>query len=81
MDSVRGALLVLISIAGGMPMFAWLLLGGTGSLGEFGNTEAYEIIKIVLIVITMVFYFVISPFVIWPRLLNREPDQGKGNGS
>lgn len=79
MDPVKGALLVLISIAGGVPMFLWLLLGGTGSLGEFGNTQAYEIIKTVLIVITLVFYFVISPFVIWPRLLNREPDDGKGS--
>jgi hypothetical protein len=71
-DPVKTAVLVLISMAAGMPMFAWLLLGEGGALGEFGSTQAYEAIKWVLIGLTLVFYFILSPFVIWPRILNSD---------
>jgi len=71
MDPVRVALMVLISMFASAPMFVWLILGGTGSLGEFGTTETYETIKYALIAATLIFYFIIQPFLIWPRLLNK----------
>jgi hypothetical protein len=74
-DPVKAAVLVLLSMAAGMPMFVWIILGATGSLGEFGGTETYEIIKFVLIGLTCIFYFILSPFIIWPRILNS--DSGK----
>lgn len=81
-DPVKAAVLVLLSMAAGMPMFVWIILGGTGSLGEFGGTETYEIIKFVLIGLTLVFYFILSPFIIWPRILNSDPGESKpGSGA
>lgn len=86
MDPVRVVLMVLVSIGAFMPMMVWLLLGGTGALGEFGSTQAYEIIKFCLVGLTCIFYFVLSPFVIWPKLLNRPDEEEKkqdrdGSGS
>ena len=72
MDGVKVAILVLISMAAGIPMFLWLILGATGSLGDFAETGTYEIIKYALIGVTCIFYFVLSPFLIWPRILNRD---------
>ncbi len=61
-------LAVLLSMAAAVPLFAWLILGPTGHLGDLYETHTYEMVKYVLIGLTMVFYFVVSPFVIWPRL-------------
>ena len=61
-------LAILLSMAAGVPMFAWLILGATGHLGGFGESGTYEVVKYVLIGLTLVFYFVVSPFLIWPRL-------------
>jgi len=61
-------LAVLLSMAAAVPMFAWLVLGATGHLGDLYQTRTYEVVKYVLIGLTMVFYFVVSPFIIWPRL-------------
>ena len=69
---VKGAWAVLISMAAGMPMITWLMLGASGVLGEFGASQTYTVIKWVLIGLTMVFYFIVSPFVIWPRIFNGE---------
>lgn len=52
----------------GVPMFAWLILGATGHLGDLYGTHTYEVVKYVLIGLTMLFYFVVSPLFIWPRL-------------
>ena len=71
---VKGAWAVLISMAAGMPMIAWLMLGASGALGEFGVSQTYTVIKWVLIGLTLVFYFIVSPFVIWPRIFNGEKD-------
>ena len=70
MNSVKGAYAVLISMAAGMPMFVWLVLGESGVMGEFGESGSYSIIKWSLIVLTCVFYFIVSPFIIWPRIFN-----------
>ncbi|HOP27011.1 MAG TPA: hypothetical protein PLM22_10340 [Candidatus Sabulitectum sp.] len=69
---VKGAWAVLISMAAGMPMIGWLMLGASGALGEFGGSQTYTVIKWVLIGLTLVFYFIVSPFVIWPRIFNGE---------
>jgi len=74
-DPVRGCIMILISVAAGMPMFAWLLLGAFGYLGDLYGTQTFETVKYILIGITLVFYFIIQPFFIWPRLLNpKEPE-------
>lgn len=66
----KAAFAVLISMAAGMPLFIWLVLGASGELGVFGESEAYGIIKWCLIGATIVFYFIVSPFIIWPRIFN-----------
>ena len=76
MSSVKNAIAVLISMAAGMPMFLWLLLGGSGALGAFGESETYEMIKWVLISLTLVFYFIVSPFILWPRIFNGDDGPG-----
>ena len=73
-DPLRGCIMVLISVTAGIPMFAWLLLGGMGYLGDLYGTQTFETVKYILIGITLVFYFIVQPFLIWPRLLNpKEP--------
>lgn len=79
MNSIKAAYAVIISMAAGMPMFFWLILGESGQMGEFGESESYSVIKYSLIALTCVFYFIVSPFVIWPRLFNG--DERKKNGS
>lgn len=64
----KAVLAVLLSMAACIPMFAWPILGATGHPGDLYGTLTYEVVKYVLIGLTMVFYFVVSPFVIWPRL-------------
>ncbi len=55
-------------------MILWLVLGASGVLGDFGTSVVYEVIKWVLIGLTMVFYFIISPFILWPRIFNGSDD-------
>lgn len=76
MNSLRSAYAVLISMAAGMPMFAWLVLGESGVMGEFGESGIYSIIKWSLIVLTCIFYFIVSPFIIWPRIFNGGHSEG-----
>ncbi len=59
---------------GWSPMILWLVLGASGVLGDFGTSVVYEVIKWVLIGLTMVFYFIISPFILWPRIFNGSDD-------
>ena len=78
MKSVKNAYAVLISMAAGMPMFMWLVLGESGVMGEFAESGSYSIIKWTLIVLTCIFYFIVSPFIIWPRIFNGD-DNGEKN--
>lgn len=79
MNSVKNAYAVLISMAAGMPMILWLVLGESGALGEFGDSGIYSIIKWSLIGLTCVFYFIVSPFIIWPRIFNGRDNDDSGS--
>lgn len=67
---LKGAIAVLISIAAGLPMMIWLVLGGAGYLDSSVPLGTYEVVKWILIGLTCLFYFVVSPFFIWPGLFN-----------
>lgn len=68
--NMKAATAVVISIMAGAPMMLWLVLGASGVLGEFGNSGLHEVIKWVLFGLTLVFYFIFIPFILWPRILN-----------
>lgn len=72
--NMKTATAMVISIMAGAPMILWLVLGASGVLGDFGTSVVYEVIKWVLIGLTMVFYFIISPFILWPRIFNGSDD-------
>jgi hypothetical protein len=78
MNSIKTAYAVLISMAAGMPLVVWLLLGESGALGAFGDSEGYSIIRMSLFLLTCVFYFVVSPFILWPRIFNGD-DKGEAD--
>jgi glucan phosphoethanolaminetransferase (alkaline phosphatase superfamily) len=78
-DPGRGCIMLLISVCAGMPLMAWLILGGLGYLGNLYETQTFETVKYILIGITCVFYFIVQPFFLWPRLLNpKEPEDTIG---
>jgi len=58
---------VLLSMLAGTPLITWLGLRGGGCLDGVGP-QTFETVKYVLLGLTLIFYFVVSPFVIWPRL-------------
>jgi len=80
MNSAKAAYAVLISMAAGMPMIVWLVLGESGTLGEFGESGTYSIIKWSLIGATCAFYFIVSPFIIWPKIFNGEGKEDPRQG-
>lgn len=69
---MRLAKALLISIMAGFPMSAWFVLGQSGLLGEFGESTIYAAIMWALTILTLVFYFIVSPFILWPRIFNGE---------
>lgn len=61
---------MLISFISGIPLVAWIFFGGTGRLGDYALTEGYRTVTIVIAVLTGIWYFVVTPFLIWPRIFN-----------
>ncbi|MFO8182810.1 MAG: hypothetical protein R6U39_01420 [Candidatus Aegiribacteria sp.] len=59
-----------------VPLFAWLILGGSGSIDI--EPGLFDTITYILVGITILMLFVIMPFVILPRLLNSEQEESTG---
>ncbi len=58
-------------MAAAAPMIMLLALGESGSLGGFGESRTYGVVRVAVVSLTLAFYFVVTPFFIWPRLFGR----------
>jgi len=67
-DSKQLAMAMLVSFLSAMPLIVWVFLGGTGSLGDFAETQRYQDITIALFIITAIWFVGVVPFLIWPRI-------------
>lgn len=76
MDAGKVVLMLLLYILVMVPLFGWLVLGATGSLGAFGETEGFRTVSFVLVGFTLLMVFVVMPFFVLPKLTGG-PDTGQ----
>lgn len=55
-----------------LPLFFWLILGGTGVFGAFSETETYNTVTIIFIIIVAIGCTLVIPIFVWPRIWNGE---------
>lgn len=76
MSADKVILMLFSYMAVNVPLFGWLLLGGTGSIEI--DPDLFDTITYVLVGFTVIMLFVIMPFVILPRLLNSDEKEKNG---
>ena len=75
MDAGKIMLMVMLYMLSMIPMFGWLILGGTGTIVM--DVELYDTISLVLVGFTVAMLFIVMPFIVLPRLTgSRQRDEG-----
>ncbi len=71
MDADRILLMIFVYMLLMVPLFGWLILGGTGTINIAPGT--FDTITFVILGFTLVMIFVVMPFFVLPRLT--DPDR------
>jgi len=73
MDAGKILLMMMLYTLLMVPLFGWLLLGGTGTIRI--EPETFDTITYILVGFTIVMVFIVMPFIVLPRISgNREDD-------